>query len=562
MGLSQGNVAPQVAPQARGNILQPSQLAPQQQPQAPAQQSQQQPQGPQLSDTGSFLGNVGNSIGNFAGAIGNAVAHPIDTVTNIGKGLIGGGENLAAYATTGKSAAENGKGDQFTAVADNIGNYIKTRYGSLSAAKQTFYNDPIGALADFSMVAGGAGEAIGAVGDASKVGTLSDIGGAVSKAGEVSNPLSLAGKAVSPIVKPIANFAGEQVSNILGMTTGAGGSSIKGVFNAAKEGSPEAMQAARGGITDSQILDTAQTALDNLKQAKNTTYQQQLQAVKGVTGEMDFQPVVDTFRKQLADNGITVKAGELNFDNARGFQSVGEQSVLQTTYDKLERWGDTPKNNTLFGGDTLKQQLGDFYEQAGPKSGAVIAQTKTVLSDMLKQNPEYKNLVEPYETTSNLISEMKTLISKNPETALKKLTKAVSQDNGYRQSLIDQLSKTTPNGENLKAQIAGLNMKSVTNPGKLTTMMETGTVLLHPTLLPAFIASSPRVVAEFMNALGYSSSKIDAGLQLLKAYKVANPQTLNTAGRVNKATSSAPAPGKPNSKGQILIRAPQKAPPQ
>ena len=195
MGLSQGSAAPQVAPQARGNILQPSQLAPQQsQPTAATQQLQQQPQGPQLSDTGSFLGNVGNSIGNFAGAIGNAVAHPIDTVTNIGKGLIGGGENLAAYATTGKSAAENGKGDQFTAVADNIGNYIAKRYGSLSAAKQTFYNDPIGALADFSMVAGGVGGAVSKVGEFGDLGAVSDLGSGISKVGELTNPVNAVSK--------------------------------------------------------------------------------------------------------------------------------------------------------------------------------------------------------------------------------------------------------------------------------------------------------------------------------------------------------------------------------
>ena len=570
MGLPQGTPqTPTMAPTVP-TILQPSQMSGQPQNVAPVAQNspQTQPQGAQLSNTGSFLGNLGNSVSNFVGSIGNAITHPVQTVENVGKGLIGAGENLASYVTTGKSAAP----DQFTQVADNIGNYLTQRYGSLKAAGTTAYQDPVGFLADASALLsgiGGVGDAITDAGtdagraaeaakaagtdfvgtseglktpqsiiDAEGPSTANKVFSGISNVGEKINPVSLGANVAGKVLSPVADFAGKQVSNIIGAATGAGGSSIREGLNAASEGNNEFIQAARGNISESSIIDTAQQALDNMKNARNTTYQADLQGIKASEVPVDYTATTDELTKQLQNNGITVdEKGNLNFENARGFQNPSEQAVLQNVYNKIQSWQDIPQNNTLYGGDTLKQQLGDYYEQAGSKSGAVIAQVKNVLSDTLKQNDAYKNLVEPYESTSKLIQEVKSdLISKNPETALKKLTKAMSQDNTYRQSLIDELNKYTPNGEDIKAQLAGLNMKSWTNNSKLFTYGEIGTALLNPHLLPTFLASSPRIVAEFLNAAGYSASKISEGLSFLKSYKAAT--AVNAAGRINKASSS------------------------
>jgi hypothetical protein len=66
-------------------------------------------------------------------------------------------------------------------------------------------------------------------------------------------------------------------------------------------------------------------------------------------------------------------------------------------------------------------------------------------------------------------------------------------------------------------------------------------------LLPAFVASSPRVVAEFLNAMGYTASKIDAGLSLLKDYKAA--VATNAVGRISKSQNPA---GNPKQKSIML----------
>ena len=520
------------------------------------QQGQQQ-EGANLHDTGSFGGNLANSAGNFLGGIGNAIMHPIDTVTNLGKTAIGlGGQALNATKLT------NFSGDNIQA-AQNIEKFFVERYGSLDKLKQTAYQDPMGFLADASVFLTGAGGAIGKVGELADVSKVADVGNVVSKMGEIANPINIAGKAINnPVTRGVGGFIGDQAANILGTTTGAGGSSIKGIINAAREGSPEAINASRGAISDSQIIQTAQDALDNLKQSRNITYQEQLAKVKGIGDQVDFRPTLEEFNTQLKNNGITVTKDGLNFEKARGFQTSSEQAVLQNTYNKLKSWGEIPINNTAFSLDTLKQQLGDFYEQANGKARPIIAQVKSSLSDILKQNPEYKNLVEPYESTSKLIDEMKAgLVSKNPETTLKKLTKAVSQDNEYRKNLIQELQKSAPNGENIQQQLAGLNMQGWVNKSKFfTTFQELGS-LLHPALLSTFLGSSPRIVAEFMNGLGWSAGKIDTALSFLKTYKAAT--AANVAGRAQKATSpSGVVQPKPNSTKQIRVLVPQKAPPR
>lgn len=193
MSLPQGTPTTPTTPPQGPRILQPSQMMPPQQNASPSPQNTPQtvPQGPQLSDTGSFMGNLGNSIGNFASNIGNAVMHPIQTAENLGNAAVGGEENLASkiWGVPNPSNPQN-------QVADQIGSYISQRYGSLQAAKTTAYQDPVGFLADASALLSGVGGAVGAAGDAADISSLSDAGSAISKAGELTNPLNAVTKPI------------------------------------------------------------------------------------------------------------------------------------------------------------------------------------------------------------------------------------------------------------------------------------------------------------------------------------------------------------------------------
>lgn len=555
-------------------ILEPTQISSQGQNVSPDSTNppQSTPQGPQLSNTGSFVGNAINSGENFLGNLGNAVIHPINTVENVGKGLIGAGENLGAVITD-KPQLQN----TFTQTANNIGNYITQRYGSLKAAGQTAYQDPVGFLADASAIlsgVGGAGEALTDAGsDAAKAAasgaagtdfiagnegittpeaiqasegpsTANQFFQGVSKAGENANPLSLAGKGISAVL-PKGNFVGNLAAKVLGGTTGSGASSVTEGLNAGLEGNKDFINATRGNLSESDIAQNAFTARDNLVAQKNATYAEQLSKIKNIDTPQDFSPVMDTLKEQLKNNDININKDGLDFKSAnggigaRGFQSTGDQAVLQNVYDKLNNWMSNG-SQTIYNGDVIKQQLGDMGDQVdwNSKAGAIITKVKSQLSETLKaSSPEYKNLVEPYESTMGTLNEFKNeLLNKNGniETAIRKLSKAMSSNSGYKQSLLDQLNKTAPDGVNLKAQLAGLNMKDWNTSSKLLGYGEIGTMLFHPSLLPAFLASSPRAVAEFLNAAGYSASKIDQGLSLLKNYKVAIGY--NAASRINASS--------------------------
>lgn len=168
-------------------------------------QQGQQPQGAQLTDTGSFGGNVANSAGQFIGGVASAVGNIFNpdmsknTVANIGGVLKGAAEVplvLAWNALTGKKPGEDGgayvDSPQFQAFTQAMGQ----RYGSLDAIKKTAYQDPIGFVADVATLASGAGEALTAAGDASKISSLSRIGEGVTTAANAANPINLVTKPI------------------------------------------------------------------------------------------------------------------------------------------------------------------------------------------------------------------------------------------------------------------------------------------------------------------------------------------------------------------------------
>ena len=117
------------------------------------------------------LGNIPSSAYGMGAGLVNMALHPIDTATNIGRGVIGGVENLTGENT--------GVPDQNQQVANAIGKAIVQRYGSLEALQNTATNDPIGLGSDIvGILAGGAG----LIGKTSELGNIaSDVAGVVTR---------------------------------------------------------------------------------------------------------------------------------------------------------------------------------------------------------------------------------------------------------------------------------------------------------------------------------------------------------------------------------------------
>ena len=106
----------------------------------------------------------------------HAVTNPAQTVNAMGDIIFGGAEKLANKL--GIKKPEDGLSDvgryskeaELEKKAEAFGGFYKDRYGSIEQAKETFKNDPIGALLDASLVTTGVGGGVSAIPKMGRVG--------------------------------------------------------------------------------------------------------------------------------------------------------------------------------------------------------------------------------------------------------------------------------------------------------------------------------------------------------------------------------------------------------
>ena len=129
-----------------------------------------------------MLGNVPSSAMQFAKDMAQPIMHPIDTATSLGNLAIGGAQKLIP----GVQSKEK--------YADQLGEFISGRYGSMDDFLNTLEKDPIGILSDISLGVTG-------IGAGAKVAGL---GGKLSSMGRAIDPLSMAMSAPGAAMKGAA----------------------------------------------------------------------------------------------------------------------------------------------------------------------------------------------------------------------------------------------------------------------------------------------------------------------------------------------------------------------
>lgn len=155
---------------------------------------------PKQKSLGGFVSNLISSGGKLLGGIGHAVANPYETVSgiaNIGAGALETGimKGADALGVPHNNLPPTPEMEQFKGVVD----FYKQRYGGIENVKDTLYEDPVGAVADASVLLGGAGAAIGKVGTVAEISGLARTGSAISKAGSLVDPLKVAGRGLGAI---------------------------------------------------------------------------------------------------------------------------------------------------------------------------------------------------------------------------------------------------------------------------------------------------------------------------------------------------------------------------
>jgi hypothetical protein len=154
---------------------------------------------------GRTLRNVPESAGKVIGETYNAITHPIDTAANIADTAAGGLRAGAKAVLPEKvfnfiDSIDNPETTQRIATtASNVGGHLANRYGSWEAIKNTIETDPIGAMADISVILGG-GEA------AFKMAGQAGVANRLATASRMTNPFTPVAAGVNKLVSAGAPF--------------------------------------------------------------------------------------------------------------------------------------------------------------------------------------------------------------------------------------------------------------------------------------------------------------------------------------------------------------------
>lgn len=481
---------------------------------------------PEGRSVGGFISNIPKSAGRFVGDLFSVVAHPIKTV----KGLATVGAGAVEKLIPGEQGQEK--------AADAVGKFFKDRYGGLENIKKTLYEDPVGALADISTLFSGGGALATKVGELSKVSELAKAGEIASRIGEIVEPTKVGVNALKAVVAPPARLAGKVAGETLGFTTGAGYGAVR---EALRNPSPEFTAAMRGEVSGENVLSSARDALESMRQQRAGSYQKELAQVAAQKGSLDISPIFNKLDNQLRAFNVKVNPdGALDFSRST-IADKAEAARVQELVDTIKGWGLTKGDRTATGLDILKRRLDDFYSPSG-QARALVSSIRNSVKDILTKNvPGYYKMTSEYAKSTDIIKEVEKALSlgdrASADTAIRKLTSILRENNDFRKSLVEKLQKAS--GTDLKGMIAGTALSQITPRGLTARLMSEGGFFAGFLVDPKFWAvlgmSSPRVTGEFLRYIGLGRKGAQKAINAIQKTGVVQPavrQSLFQVGRL------------------------------
>lgn len=478
-----------------------------------------------MEPTGSELRGVQTAIRNVPSDAKLLLSEMYDTFTDF-RGTVTGIYNLTAGGI-GKLVPGKQEHEKYINAAAK---QLKETYGSWEGFKEYAIKHPVHALVDVASVLHGGGSgtllALRLVGKAgkttrktSRLGQFAkNLAESSVKAGKFLDPFEQAGKGLA--------FGLERgplkvTAPVMGVTTGAGTTSIKTAFKA----KPEFKAAMRHKLPIDAILRNAESSLHSIKRQRAIEYLSKLNQIKADTQLLSYAPVVKELNNQLNAFEIKLtfqlgmkKASEgLDFSRSYLKSNIPAQNDIKRLVDDLYEWGNNPGDLTAAGMDKLKRAMDNFYHESH-NSRAFVSSIRNAIKNELTSNVKgYNEMVQKYEQTSVLLREIERSLSlrdtSSMDTAIKKLSTTVRNDEDFRISLIRDLQDAS--GQDLVSQISGEIMSSVLPRGFLGRSLAAGQGIAliaygDPILLGALALASPRVAGEFIATVGdaYRSGKI------------------------------------------------------
>ena len=504
------------------------------------------------------MGNIPSSGARFVGDVASVITNPVETARGLGRVATGGVQRLTPGVQPNEEAF------------NQVYKFFKDRYGSTDKLSRTVETDPVGFIADVSALVSGAGLATRGVGAVSRVSAVSQAGKSLQKVGAITEPIGLTARTGAKIVKRPLGVGTALARESLGVSTGVGGDVIQEAFRAGKRLSPEFKQALRGSTTQENILSMAKEGLYSIKELRSEKYIQRLNALKKSGQTLDISPLRKSADVQLGKFGVVrSKEGVLNFSRST-ISDAAEQKRVTSMVNTVRSWGSKPGDRTVIGLDLLKRRLDDFYSPSRQARAMTTALSNEVRSLINKNFPEYSVMTKEYAKATELIKDIEKSLGVGGRTdiAVGKLARVLKQDNDFKKRLLGVLDEAT--GKDITGQIAGTSLSPGVPAGLIGRSIFAGIfgigALGSPSIWLGLAGTSPRVIGEFLRALGISATKSEQMIERLKKIGVFSTPTRQVpfqAGRLPKE-EEAPAqslydilygpeiPGNPQETGSSL----------
>ena len=456
---------------------------------------------PQPSDDGfsavEMIQNVPGSAMQFGEDIAQMVVNPSETfggLANLGKGVI---QKLARHLGGTEEA------QKYEPYADAIGEFFSERYGGWDKIMNTLETDPIGSIADLSMLVSGGGTAA-----ARLPGMAGKIGRGIQTVGSKMDPLSAVGGAGKFAVE---KFAEPVVSHLVGKLAGTGAEPIREAARVGAEGGDPArifLENLRGTARPEGVIDSARSAIAKMISDRNKDYLRDMKALGRKEEMIDFGPIDDAFR-EVADRGV--------YRGASGGGKPltvrpGTDAVWKEMADAIDEWrAGGPDYHTAIGIDQLKQRIGVIKDRQAfrsPERALADQVYATVRKQIVDQAPEYDRIMRDYSTMTDTVVEFERALGIGgakaaQDTAFRKLTAImrnnVSANYAMRLKMGQQLDELS--GRQILPAIAGQSLSAGMPRGLAGSGTQVGGAALagsmvNPAFYAAIPASSPRIVGE------------------------------------------------------------------
>lgn len=345
--------------------------------------------------------------------------------------------------------------------------------------------------------------------------------------------------AALPLVPPVLRGAKALARESLGVSTGAGGGAITELFKASAKGGEAkkaAIAALRGETTPEQIVQEARGALGQIKNSRATEYVRSLNTLKESTKSYDISPIVESVKTNLQKFGVTVgQDGALDFSRSPIRFNTEAQKDMTTIVETMADFGSRKGDRTVVGIDSLKRAFDDLYTPSG-QARAFVQSVRDSARQILSEVPGYDAMSTNYETKSKLINEVQKALSLGDkasiDTSFKKLTTILRTNQEERKILAEELNAIS--GGTLIPTIAGQQLSEILPRGiarQIEGFGALGSILagFGAPLLKMALFASPRVVGEFVNAMGIGAK---AGNKLLDVLGVKGVKLMSPGDRV------------------------------